>query len=71
MIHIIIRNPLNYEVLYEGEDKSLRSLVNKLKKEYPHNTYFTFQKLKYCLYNQGRVDFVEIKNTTPKNWNKN
>lgn len=65
MFSIIIRNPLNYNLIYEGQFKTLKEIVSNLKKEFPHNTFFTFYKLKYLLYNGSKVDFIEVKNLNP------
>lgn len=70
MFHIIIRNPLDYTLTYEGKSKTLKGLAETIKKEYPHNTFFTFQKLKYIHYNKSKVDFVEINNLKPHKKNK-
>jgi hypothetical protein len=67
MFHIIIRNPLNYTLLYEGTHPTIQSIVDNLKKEYPHNKIITYHKLKDIIYRpKQKIDYIEVKNLNPK-----
>ena len=61
MIQIRIRNPLNYELLFEGEFRSLKKIVNDLNKKYPHQTMFSYNCLKNQIYQKNTMDWIELK----------
>ena len=61
MINIIVRNPLNYEVLYEGDFTSLKDCVSVMKKEYPHQNLITYHRLHNNLYIKKTHDWIDIK----------
>ena len=61
MIQIRIRNPLNYELLYEGEFRSLKKIVNDLNKKYPHSKMFSYAFLKNQIYQRNTMDWIELK----------
>ena len=61
MINLIVRNPLNYEVLYEGNFKSLKECVSLMNKEYPHQKLITYYRLHNNLYIKKTHDWIDIK----------
>ena len=61
MINILIRNPLTYELLYEGNYHSLKECVSLLNKQFPTNKFITYYKLHNLLYIKNTMDWIEIK----------